>query len=49
MTNARATMNLTTYSNADWCGDKQDKKSTFGYISKFLHAPISWCVKNSQS
>ena len=38
-------MELIAYSDADWCGDKQDRKSTSGYLFKFLNAPISWCAK----
>jgi len=40
-----APMELITYSDVDWCGDRQDRKSTSGYLFKFLNAPISWCVK----
>ena len=36
---------LIGYSNSDWCGDKSNKKSTSGYVFKFLEAPISWCSK----
>jgi len=38
-------MELIEYSDADWCGDKQDRKSTSGYLFKFLNDPISWCAK----
>lgn len=34
---------LLGYSDSDWCGDRSDRKSTTGYIFKFLGAPISWC------
>ncbi|XP_039688058.1 secreted RxLR effector protein 161-like [Medicago truncatula] len=40
-----SSMELMAYSDADWCGDKQDRKSTSGYLFKFLNAPISWCAK----
>lgn len=36
---------LMGYSNADWCGDKNDRKSTAGYFFRFGEAPISWCSK----
>jgi len=36
---------LIVYYDADWCGDKQDRKSTSGYIFKFMNASISWCAK----
>ena len=38
-------MELITYSDADWFGAKQDRKSTLGYLFKFLNALISWCAK----
>lgn len=36
---------LEAYSDSDWSGDKVDRKSTSGYMFKFLNAPISWCSK----
>ena len=33
------------YSDSDWCGDKDDRKSTTGYVFKFGTSPISWCSK----
>ena len=36
---------LVTYSDVDWCGDKQDKKDTSEYLFKLLDVPISWCTK----
>ena len=38
-------MELISYSDADWFGDKHDRKTTSGYLFKFLNAPISWCAK----
>jgi len=38
-------MELIAYSDADWCGDKHGRKSTSGYLFKFLNAPISWRAK----
>ena len=38
-------MKLIAYSDADWCGDKKDRKSTSGYLCKFLNDPISLCAK----
>lgn len=40
-----SSMELMAYSDADWCGDRQDRKSTSGYLFKFMNAPISWCAK----
>ncbi|RDX60905.1 Copia protein, partial [Mucuna pruriens] len=28
-----------------WCGDKVERKNTYGYLFKYLDAPISWCSK----
>ncbi|KAK2378599.1 hypothetical protein QL285_066488 [Trifolium repens] len=36
---------LIGFSDSDWCGDQVDRRSTSGYIFKFLNAPISWCSK----
>lgn len=36
---------LVGYFDSAWRGDKVDKKSTSGYIFKFLSEPISWCSK----
>ena len=32
---------IKAYSDLDWCGDKVERKSTFGYLFKYLDAPIS--------
>lgn len=36
---------LIGFSDSDWCGDQVDRRSTTGYLFKFLNAPISWCSK----
>ncbi|KAK2439768.1 hypothetical protein QL285_011252 [Trifolium repens] len=36
---------LLSYSDSDWCGDRVDRRSTSGYLFKFLRGPISWCSK----
>lgn len=36
---------LVGYSDADWCGDKDDRKSTAGYCVFLGKAPISWGSK----
>ena len=33
------------YSDSDWCGDRVDRRSTSGYLFKFLGGPISWSSK----
>jgi len=32
---------LEGYSNSDWCGDRMDRRSTYGYLFKFNDAAIS--------
>lgn len=39
------TNNLTGYSDADWAGDLNDRKSTSGYLFKMSGAAISWKSK----
>jgi hypothetical protein len=36
---------LLSYSDSDWCGDKVNRRSTSGYLFKFLGSHISWCSK----
>ncbi|MCI48121.1 hypothetical protein A2U01_0069364, partial [Trifolium medium] len=36
---------LNGFFDADWCGDKVDRRSTSGYLFKFQNAPVSWCYK----
>ncbi|XP_050920389.1 secreted RxLR effector protein 161-like [Lathyrus oleraceus] len=36
---------LLSYSNSDWCGDRVDRRSTFGYLFKILGSSISWSSK----
>jgi len=36
---------LEAFSDSDWCGDKMERKSTYGYLFRYLDAPISWCSK----
>ncbi|CAJ2645382.1 unnamed protein product [Trifolium pratense] len=33
------------YSDADWCGDKVDRRSTTGYFFKYLNASVAWCSR----
>ena len=35
----------TGFTDADWGGDLDDRKSTLGYIFKLGGGPISWCSK----
>ena len=33
------------FSDVDWCGDKEDRRSTTGYFFQIFGVPISWCLK----
>ncbi|MCH99895.1 cationic amino acid transporter 1-like, partial [Trifolium medium] len=36
---------LTAYTDSNWCGDADDRKSTAGYVFLLNNAPIAWCSK----
>ncbi|XP_058754774.1 secreted RxLR effector protein 161-like [Vicia villosa] len=36
---------VTYFLHVDWCGDKEDRRSTTGYFFQVFGAPISWCSK----
>jgi len=36
---------LEAFSDSDWCGDKVERRSTYGYLFRYLDALISWCSK----
>ncbi|XP_073220735.1 secreted RxLR effector protein 161-like [Cicer arietinum] len=36
---------LISFTDADWCGDMDDRKSTAGYVFTINNSPISWCSK----
>ncbi|GAU38979.1 hypothetical protein TSUD_378550 [Trifolium subterraneum] len=38
-------LELTGFSDPNWCGDKVDRRSTSGYVFKLQNAPVSWCSK----
>ncbi|MCI61445.1 hypothetical protein A2U01_0082702, partial [Trifolium medium] len=44
-TQDRRIMDLVGYTDSNWCGDKDDRKFTAGYIFLYGGAPISWCSR----
>ncbi|XP_027189353.1 secreted RxLR effector protein 161-like [Cicer arietinum] len=36
---------LIGFTNVDWCGDIDDRKSTTRYVFTINNSPISWCSK----
>ena len=42
-------VNITAYCDADWGGDKSDRKSTTGYCVFVNDNLISWCTKKQQT
>ncbi|XP_019445525.1 PREDICTED: uncharacterized protein LOC109349243 [Lupinus angustifolius] len=38
-------LQLVGFSDSDWCGDKEDRRSTSGYTFLVHGAPISWSSK----
>jgi hypothetical protein len=40
--NKESKIELEGFSDSDWCGDKEDRRSTSGYWFRFKNSPISW-------
>jgi hypothetical protein len=36
---------MVSYLDADWCGDKDERKITAGYCFFLSKAPLTWCSK----
>ncbi|KAE9588330.1 putative RNA-directed DNA polymerase [Lupinus albus] len=47
--NRAETMSMIGFTDADWSGDKDDRKSTTGYVFQLNQAPISWSSKKQKS
>ncbi|GAU15418.1 hypothetical protein TSUD_44550 [Trifolium subterraneum] len=41
----KKSIELIGYTDSNWCGDKDDRKSTAGYVFLYGGAPISWCSR----
>ncbi|GAU20588.1 hypothetical protein TSUD_297610 [Trifolium subterraneum] len=41
----KRSLDLIGYTDSNWCGDKDDRKSTAGYVFLYGGAPISWCSR----
>ncbi|KAM2860064.1 hypothetical protein COP2_025404 [Malus domestica] len=46
---SKGDLSLTAYSDADWAGDPNDKRSTTGFIVFLGSNPISWSSKKQQT
>ena len=44
-----ASGNIVGYSDADWAGDREDRKSTSGYLFQIAGGPISWRSKKQDT
>ncbi|XP_016647095.1 PREDICTED: uncharacterized protein LOC107880330 [Prunus mume] len=42
-------VHLQAYSDADWAGDVNDRRSTIGYVVFLSNNPISWCAKKQNT
>jgi hypothetical protein len=42
-------IDIRAYCDADWAGDKKDRKSTTGWLVKINRNTVSWCTKKQSS
>jgi hypothetical protein len=47
--NDKFTWNMVVYTDSDWAGDKEDRRSVFGYVIFVLGVPILWKSKSQKS
>ena len=43
------TLDIVGYSDSDWAGDKDSRKSTSGFVFMLNGGPISWCSKRQST
>jgi len=43
------TITIRAYCDADWAGDRKDRRSTTGWIVKLNKNTVSWCTKKQSS
>jgi hypothetical protein len=46
---AQLTVQLSAFSDADWAGDPNDRKSTTGFVIMLNGSPVSWCSKKQNA
>lgn len=46
--NCKGPTEINAYSDADWAGDKNDRKSTSGHVIYFAESPINWSTKKQK-
>ena len=46
---AQSSLELVGFTDSDWAGDNNDRKSTYGYVCMLADGPISWSSKNQSS
>ncbi|OMP03555.1 hypothetical protein CCACVL1_02371 [Corchorus capsularis] len=47
--NKETNLSLTVYTNSDWAGDPDDRRSTSAYIVQLGTTPIAWCSKKQST
>jgi len=48
-TNSGGKLNLVGFSDSDYAGDKDTRRSTTGYLFKLVNGPVIWCSKRQNT